>query len=598
MSGSGNTIEAEEMLRQLERIGASATFQQVDRLKRFLSFVVGETAGGRGNQLKEYVIGVQVFDKDTSFDPRTDPIVRVQARRLRARLTKYYNEEGLHDPVLIELPKGRYAPAFKRVEGRMPKRSITRALASRNTVAVLPFSDQSAAGDMEYFCRGLSEEIVHALTASETVRVLAADPKARAGGDVPGDLRETASLLDVAMLVCGSVRKHGSTVRIIAQIVDGPSGSYAWSESVEGSLEDGFALQEQVAKAVAGRLEEAGKGASRAIENLAAHNLYLQGRFHMNQRTEEGLRKAIKFFEKALVEDSQYAQAFSGLADSYGLLGHYGVLAPSEVWTKTASSAASAVLADERSAETHTSLAHTKATQDWDWSGAEREFLRALNLDPRYATAHHWYAITCLVPMARLNEALEEILLAQSLDPVSSIIARDVGMIHFQRRDFEAALEQIDQAVELNPHFSPSYWTLGLIQEQRGELDESMAAFQRALQLSPESPRMHGAIARTLALSGKREEALRILRDLYELAEKRYVSPFELATVNFALGDDAEGFKWFAKAFQDRCFELISIMVDPRFDAIRNDARFVALAGQLGLTFTQPAEAAVSHRHR
>jgi len=586
-SAATSSIESEEMVQELERIGGSATFQQVDRLKRFLSFVVLETAGGRGNQLKEYVIGVQVFDKDSSFDPRTDPIVRVQARRLRARLAKYYSSEGLHDTILVELPKGRYAPTFKRVDAPLPKRSIARALASRNTIAVLPFADQSPTGDMLYFCRGLAEEIVHVLTASETVRVVSSG-RSQENPDILTDLRDTAGSLDVAMLVAGSVRKQESVVRILVQLIDGASGAYAWSESVEGDLGDSLALQERVAKAVKARLEDvvrpgSSRSSNRSVENLAARNLYLQGRFHMNQRTEEGLRKAIKFFEKALVEDSQYAQAFSGLADSYGLLGHYGVLAPSEVWTKTASAAASAVLADEHSAETHASLAHTKSTQDWDWAGAEREFLRALALDPRYPTAHHWYAVTCLVPMARLDEAREEILLAQSLDPISSIIAREIGMIHFYKRDFENALEAIDQAIELNPHFAPSYWTLGLIQEQRGEFDESVAAFQRGLQLSPESPRMHGAIARTLALSGKLAEARGILHDLYRLAEKRYVSPFELASVNFSLKDHDEGFKWFAKAFQDRCFELISILVDPRFDSIRNDPRFVSLSAQLGL---------------
>ena len=167
------------------------------------------------------------------------------------------------------------------------------------------------------------------------------------------------------------------------------------------------------------------RGRGRPTENLAAYNLYLQGRYHLNQRTEEGLRKAVEFFDKAIVEDAQYAQAYSGLADAYSLLGHYGVLAPAEVWTKTASNAAWAVLQDEHSAEAHTSLAHVKSTQDWDWLGAEREFQRALSLDPRYPTAHHWYAVSCLAPMGRLDDAREEMLLAQALDPISSIIARD-----------------------------------------------------------------------------------------------------------------------------------------------------------------------------
>src|SRR5436309_1423433 len=252
---------------QLQRIVASATFQQVDRLKRFLTFVVDETIAGRRRELKEYVIGVQVFGKEESVDPRTDPIVS------------------------------------------------------------------------------------------------------------------------------GSVRRSGQRVRITAQLIDGGTGSYVWSESVDSSVDDALGSQEQVARAIVAKLEaETGDAAAsssrRPSENLAAHNLYLQGRYHLNQRTDEGLRKALDFFEKALAEDAESALAHSGFADAYGLLAHYGVLGPAEVWTKAAASAAAAVMLDDRSAEAHTSLAHVKSTQDWDWIGAEREFQRAIACNPRYATAH------------------------------------------------------------------------------------------------------------------------------------------------------------------------------------------------------------------
>jgi tetratricopeptide (TPR) repeat protein len=319
------------------------------------------------------------------------------------------------------------------------------------------------------------------------------------------------------------------------------------------------------------------------VENLAAYNLYVQGRYHLNQRTEEGLRKSVEFFEKAIVENAQYAEAYSGLADAYGLLGHYGVLSPAEVWTKAASNAAWAVLQDDDSAEAHTSLAHVKSTQDWDWLGSEREFQRALSLNPRYATAHHWYAMSCLAPLGRLDEACDEMILAQTLDPISSIIGRDLARIYYYRQEFDAALEQCDRTIELNPHFSPGYWILGLVQEQRGDFDESAAAFQRAIQLSPRSPLMHAALGRTLALSGKRNEALRILRDLEDLGTGRYVSPFELAAIHFALAQADEGFIWLTKAFQDRCFELICLRVDPRWQSLRGNPRFQKLFEQLGL---------------
>ena len=581
------TDSAEKAAAQLNRILASKAFRQADRLKRFLAFIVEETIAGRGERLKEFAVGVEVFGKDDSFDPRNDPIVRVQARRLRAQLTRYYREEGQDDELAIELPKGGYAPVFRPLKGAPGKRSATPVLVSRNTVLVLPFLDHSSAGDQEYFCQGISQEIIHTLAGVEAIRLVAWSSAAGAGERY--DIREIADRYNAAMIVSGTVRTADGAVRIVTNLVDAQSGCYVWSGSIDRKLENIFAIQEEVARAVGAQLktellEGIGARAQRhPTVNLAAHNLYVQGRYHLNQRTEEGLRKAVEFFEKATVEDAQYAPAYSGLSDAYGLLGHYGVLAPAEVWTKTASNAAWAVLQDENSAEAHTSLAHAKCTQDWDWRGAEREFQRAIALDPRYPTAHHWYALSCLAPVGRLDEALAEMSVAQALDPISSIIARDLARIHYYRQDFEAALEQCDHAIELNPHFTPAYWVLGMVQEQRGDFDESAAAFQRALQLSPQSPLMQAALGRTFALSGKRSEAMRILGELRELAGKRYVSPFEIASLHFALGEMDQGFDWLAKAFQDRCFELICIRVDPRMASLWGNPRFQNLYKQLGL---------------
>ena len=565
---------------------ASPTFQQVDRLKRFLSFIVTETIAGRGDQLKEYVVGVQVFGKETSFDPRTDPIVRVQARRLRARMARYYRAEGQADETIIDLPKGGYLPVFKRREGGGTARRFISAAASRNAVAVMPFSDHSPNAGLEYVCKGVRQEIIHGLAKVAALRVIAWDP---ADLMPEGENAETARTLAAAMIVTGSVQSSGERLRVTTQIVDAASGRYWWSESFDGQAQDIFGLQDQVAETVVAKLrpellESATAAATRRpTENLAAHNLYLQGRYHLNQRTEEGLQKAVDFFEKAIVEDAQYALAHSGLSDAFGLLAHYGVLGPAQVWDKSASCAATAVMLDGQSAEAHTSLAHVKSTQDWDWQGAEREFQRAISLDPHYPTAHHWYAMSCLAPMGRLEEAREQMQLAQSLDPVSAIIARDLTMVHYYRRDFDAALDQCDHTIELNPHFSPAYWTLGLIQEQRKDFDESAAAFQRAVHLSPQSPRMHGALGRTFALSGKRKLAFGILRKLRELAKRRYVSPYEFASIHFALGQADLGFRWLAQARQDRAFELTAIKVDPRFDPLKDDPRFAELARELGL---------------
>lgn len=239
-----------------------------------------------------------------------------------------------------------------------------------------------------------------------------------------------------------------------------------------------------------------------------------------------------------------------------------------------------AVLLDDESSEAHTSLAHVKAIQDWDRSASEQELRRAIRLNLRNSMAHHWYGMSCLVPLGRLDEAMQELLTAQSLDPVSSIISRDGAQISHFQRNYKEALEQCDYTIEQNPHFPAAYWTLGLVQEQRGELEEAIAAIQRAIELSPPAPRIVGSMARLYALVGRKQDSLRLLNDL---APKRNVSPFELALTYFALGRKDEGFVRLAKAFEDRCFELITIRKDPRFDEVRSDPRFIALLSQLGL---------------
>jgi len=459
-------------------------------------------------------------------------------------------------------------------------------LVSRNTILVLPFVDLSPEGNLGYLCKSIVQEIVNTLTGLESARVIAWETATPAKG---ASNHEVGGRPNAAAIVTGSLRKSGENLRITSQIIDGASGSYLWSENLDRMFGNQFQIQEEVAQTVLAKLRSdlsegrSGIAVRKPTENLAAYNLYQQGRYYLNQRTEEGLRKAAEFFEKVIAEDPHYSQAYAGLADAYGLLGHYGVLSPAEVWTKTASNAAWAVLEDDDSSQAHTSLAHVKSTQDWDWKGAESEYLRAIQLDPRNATAHHWYAISCLAATGRLEQAADEMALAQALDPISSIIARDTAVISYYRRDFEEALEQCDHTIELNPHFSPAYWTLGLIQQQRGDFEEAAAAFQRALQLSPQSPRMQGALGRTYALWGKREQALEILEELHRLTKLRYVSPFEFASLQFALGEKEAGFEWLRKAFQDRCFELIALRVDPRFDEIKNEPAFLSLSSQLGI---------------
>jgi tetratricopeptide (TPR) repeat protein len=569
---------------QLGRVLASASFQKVERLKRFLSFIVLETVAGRGAQLKEYVVGTSVFGKDASFDPRNDPIVRVQARRLRARLDQYFREEGRSDDVVIDMPKGAYVPSFRARVTEVAPEAASDGLAS-GTICVMTYRDHSPGSSLAHFCGGVRHEILHRLTQATSLRVIARDPGAISGERDP---LEMARSLGAGLAITGAVLPMGGGIRVTTQLVDTATGCYRWSDAMD--LAVAASAEVIVADAVAVRLQGESTRTANAPalgtsrENLAARNLYRQGRYHLDQRSEESLRKAADFFHKALAEDPQDALALSGLADAYGLLTHYGVLSPNDAAPRATASASDAVMLDGSSVEARTSLAHVKSTQGWDWRGSEQEFQRAIALDAKYPTAHHWYAMSCLAPMGRLDEALEQIRQAQSLDPVSAIISRDHAMVRCYRREFDAALEACDHTVELNSHFAAGYWALGLVQERRGDLEESIAALQRAVLLSPNSPKMNGALGRALAIDGQRKKARAMLKTLRALARDRYVSPFEFALVFLALGETDEGFVWLDRAVADRSFDLIAINVDPRFDAFRQDRRVATIAKRLGLS--------------
>jgi tetratricopeptide (TPR) repeat protein len=556
---------------QVERIVSSATFRPADRLKHFLSFVAGQVLQGKGDSLKEYAVGVQVFGRDSSFDPRTDPVVRVQARRLRARLDRYYLEEGQSDDILVDLPKGGYAPVFRvrDVENVTVPEAPSAPL--RNTIAVVPIVDLTAGRRIEQFCSGLSRELIRRLTQHKSLRVARAAPAHAATG----------------LALEGSIREAAEGLRLSVTLFNATTGCYDWSESFDVSATDTFAEQDRLAETIVGRLRHqmsmSTENKRPLTENLTARNLCKQGLYHLEQRTDESLERAAELFERAVIEDAQYSLAHSGLSDAYSMLGSYGLRASTSMVMLALSSAATAVMLDAESAQARTSLAHAKARAQWNWHEAALEFQRAIRLDPGYATSHHWYARCCLVPMGRLDEAREAVLLAQSLDPVSSIIAREVASIHYYRRDFENALAYCDQAIELNPHFPHAYFILSLVQEKLGDTDEALAALLRGAQLAPRSPRMIASLGRAQAMAGRRDDAMNSLAELKDLERTRFVSSWERATIYLGMKEYDQCFDALFLALQDRFFDLTLLAVDPRFDDVRGDARFETLLQKAGL---------------
>lgn len=567
------TLSERAMRDQLERIVSSASFYPSDRLKLFITFVSSEALQGRGDALKEYTVGVHVFGREATFDPRTDPVVRVQARRLRARLEKYYREEGQNDEIVVDLPKGGYVPVFRRREGAAPPAAAPSGHPlQRNTLAVRPFVDLTPSRNLEPFCNALTGEVIRRLIQIRGLQVHALGP---------------ASESPPAMLLEGSVRSAAEGFRVAVDLVDAARGCYAWSDSVQMESIESFAVQDEIATALVTRLQPhlltAQPRGRVQSENLAARNLCKQGMYHLEQRTDESLERAADIFERAVVEDAQYSLAHSGLSDAYALLASYGLRLPTSLATLAMSSAATAVMLDDESGQARTSLAHAKARANWNWLEAELEFQRAIKLDPSYPTAHHWYARCCLMPLGRLDEALEEITLAQRLDPVSSIIAREVASIYYYRRDFDAALAHCDQAIELNPHFPHAYFILSLVQKQLGDSDEALTALVRAVQLAPKSPRLIAALGWAQASAGRHDDAFNSLAELEALAAARYVSPWERAILFLGMKDVDRCLDQLALAYQDRFFDLTLLGVDPRFDLLRGDRRFDELLAKTGV---------------
>jgi TolB-like protein/Tfp pilus assembly protein PilF len=580
-------ISPEAVLEQLRKILSSGPFVHSERLSRFLRFTVEHAVKGQAEELKEYLIGVEVFDRRDTFDPRLDPIVRVEAGRLRTKLSRYYETEGRSDPVLIDFPRGGYAPVFRPGSAPSMAQPPTPGAFERKTIAVLPFADQSPNKDQEYFCDGMTEELINALTKVEGLRVAAWTSMLQLKGK-PYDIREIGLQLNVGAVLEGSVRKEGERLRITAHLVDVAEGCYLWSESYDRELKDVFAIQEQISRAIVDTLKIQLVGGPnrqlvrRSTESSTAYKLYLKGRYYWNKRSKEGLWKGVEYFEKALEKDPGYALAHAGLADSYSLLGNYGVLPSHTVREKAKEAAARAVEIDATLAEAHTSLGHVRATYEWDWGVAEREFELAIQLNPRYATAHHWYAITCLMPQRRLDEALLEIEEAQELDPVSASIARDAGVVCYSRREYDRSLDQARRTQELDPNFYEAYWLLGLGYEQKLQFEEANAAFRKGVSLY-RSPRMIGALGHSYALWGRNAEAHEALRELSEMAERRYVSPFDTALIFMGLREKDRAFEWLDEALAMRCYELVWLKVDPRWDILRSDTRFISILNAIGL---------------
>jgi serine/threonine-protein kinase len=457
------------------------------------------------------------------------------------------------------------------------------------SIAVLPFTNLSADPEQEYFCDGMAEEIINALTHMEGLRVVARTSAFSFRGKEM-DIREIGRKLNVETLLEGSVRKAGNRVRITAQLVDVADGYHLWSEKYDRDMEDIFAIQDEISLAIVDKLKvrllggEKENLVKRYTDNIEAYNLYLKGRYFWSKRTEQGLKKGIEYFKRATKKDAHYALAYAGLADSYSLLCSYHILSPEESIPRAETAAKRAMEIDDSLAEAYEALAHVRILYDWNWSESEQEFKRAIQVNPGFATAHQRYSLLLTVT-GQLDEAIVQIKQAQELDPLSLIINTDVALIFYIARQYDRAIEQSRNVIEMDLNFGVAHFVLGLAYEQKKSYKDAIEELQQGISASGGITVMTGALGHTYAVSGNRDKALTVLNELKELSKRRYVSPYSIAIVYIGLGEKDQAFEWLQKAYEDRSVWLIHLhlKVDPRLDSLRRDARFKALLKKMGL---------------
>lgn len=465
-----------------------------------------------------------------------------------------------------------------------------RALAARpiSSLAVLPLEDLSGEPRQDYFADGMTDEVITELGKLGALRVISRTSAMQYKG-AHKPLDEIARELNVDAVVEGSVLRSGDHVRITAQLIRAMPEKHLWAESYEGDLSSVLTLQREVANAIANAIQvkltpnEQEHLASRLPINPQAHEAYLLGRYFWNRRTEEGLNKAIDYFQQATEKDSSYAPAYAGLADAYGLLGfaEYGALSPKEAVPKAEAAANRALKIDETLAEAHTALGAIKHRFEWDWPGAEREFKRAIELNPNYATAYHWYALY-LASVGRMDEAVTVAKRGRELDPLSLIVNTGFGRVLYCARRHDEAIEQLSRTLELDPSFPVAHYWRGLAYEQKGMHKEAIADLVQLRTLSVSPLRIAG-LGNVYAVSGEKGKAQAILSELEDLSRKRYVSPYDMAAIYSGLGDKDQTFRWLEKTYEEREGALVYLNVEPMFDTVRSDPRFKDLVHRIGL---------------
>ena len=456
-----------------------------------------------------------------------------------------------------------------------------------DSLAVLPFENAGGDPEHEYLSDGITGSLINILATLPKLRVMAQSTVFRYKGQKI-DPQAIGRELNVRAVLTGRMMHSSGSLRIGTELVDVATGSQLWGAQYDRKSGDIFVVQDEISNEISGRLRlqltraEKKRLTRHHTEDAEAYRFYLKGRHHWNRWTEEGFYKAIEYFQRAVEKDPSYALAYTGLADSYVLLGWNSYLPPKEAFPKGKEAAMTALRLDPDLAEAHTSLAALLWLHDWQWAEAETEFKRSLELSPTYPTANHWYA-EFVMTMGRHEEAIARMKNGQELDPLSLIINVAVGWALYHGRSYDEAVAQLRRTVELDPNYPVTYWILGLLLRKTSRYDLAIAEGEKAVTLSGGSPLMRAALAYTLGTAGRSMEAREMLDDLTGLARKKYVAPYFFAGIYIGMGDNERAIECLEKCYEEHSHWLIYLHLDPSMDALRDNPRFQDLLRRVGL---------------
>jgi TolB-like protein/DNA-binding winged helix-turn-helix (wHTH) protein/Flp pilus assembly protein TadD len=449
------------------------------------------------------------------------------------------------------------------------------------SVAVLPLENLSGDPSQEYFADGITDALITQLAKVHEVRVISRTSIMRYKNTVK-PLPEIAETLNVDAVVEGSVSRSSNRVRVTVQLLDARADRHLWAEEYDRDLRDVLSLQGELARDISEQIrasissQEPLKSNSRGAVEPAAYDSYLRGRSFWNQRTPAGLEQAVAHFQRAIDLDPGYAEAYSGLADTYTALGYTSYWSPKNSFPKAQELANKALQIDPSLAEARSSLAYARLYYDWDWKGAEKEFQRAIAANPNYATAHHWYSVL-LTARSRNGEALSEIRRAHELDPLSVPISTDMGFELYYARHYDEAITQLRSVLQTSPKFPLAHLWLGRAYEQKGMYPEAIIEFEQAGTALKDWPVIIAAAGHAYARWGHKAEATAAMRRMNELTKEKYVTPYGVALIYAGLDDKDQAINWLQNAYEDRSHWLVWLKLDPRFDNIRPDPRLQEL---------------------